>query len=145
VFNVTGTELVIILLVALIVLGPEKLPGAVRKFGQVYGELRRMSQGFQTELRDALDEPLREVRDTMNSVTSGFNADDGTKPDDDGGRLAGPVSPAEHEAAAASARAAGAELPTAPVADDDVRMAAEQPTASAEPAEGEPPPPADRA
>jgi sec-independent protein translocase protein TatB len=78
VFNVTGSELVIILLVALIVLGPEKLPDAIRKFGRVYGELRRMSSGFQSELRDALEEPMREMRDTMNTMTGGF--DDGSAP-----------------------------------------------------------------
>jgi len=81
VFNVTGGELVIILLVALIVLGPEKLPDAIRKVGRVYGELRRMSAGFQSELKDALDEPMREMRDTMNTVKSGFNfGDDGDTP-----------------------------------------------------------------
>ena len=94
-FNVSGGELVVILLVALIVLGPDKLPEAIRKFGRVYGELRRMSQGFQSEIREALDEPMREVRDTMNTVTGGFTADalrlrpEGTTPEptatDDGG------------------------------------------------------------
>ena len=64
VFNVTGSEVVILLLLALVVLGPEKLPDAIRRFGKVYGELRKMSQGFQTELRDALDEPMRELRST---------------------------------------------------------------------------------
>jgi sec-independent protein translocase protein TatB len=144
VFNVTGSELIIILLVALIVLGPEKLPGAVRKFGQVYGELRRMSHGFQSELRDALDEPLREVRDTVNTVTSGFKTDEGTGSDGSDARLAGPVPPEQHEAAAAAARAAGDQLPTPPVVDDDVRMATEA-TPPAEPADGEPPHRADQA
>ena len=107
----TGSELVIILLVALIVLGPEKLPDAIRKFGRVYGELRRMSQGFQSELRDALDEPLREVRNTVNTVTTGFTETDGQTAEP---RLAGPVTPEEHEAAAATARAEGDALPAAP-------------------------------
>jgi sec-independent protein translocase protein TatB len=81
VFNVTGGELVIILLVALIVLGPEKLPDAIRKVGRVYGELRRMSAGFQSELKEALDEPMREMRDTMNTVKGGFTfGDDGEPP-----------------------------------------------------------------
>lgn len=71
-FNVSGSELVIILLVALIVLGPDKLPDAIRKAGRVYGELRRMSTGFQAEIREALDEPMREVRDTMNTMKGGF-------------------------------------------------------------------------
>jgi len=72
VFNVTGGELLIILLVALVVLGPEKLPDAVRKAGRLYGELRRMSSGFQAELRDALDEPTREIRGSVNEVKDTF-------------------------------------------------------------------------
>jgi sec-independent protein translocase protein TatB len=73
VFNVSGGELIIILLVALVVLGPEKLPDAVRKFGNVYGELRRMANGFQEELRDALDEPTREMRDTVADMRTTFS------------------------------------------------------------------------
>jgi sec-independent protein translocase protein TatB len=80
VFNVTGGELVIILLVALIVLGPDKLPDAIRKVGRVYGELRRMSTGFQSEIREALDEPMREVRDTMNTMKGGFMGGDDPPP-----------------------------------------------------------------
>ncbi|HEX5366030.1 MAG TPA: Sec-independent protein translocase protein TatB [Acidimicrobiales bacterium] len=54
-FNVGGGELLVILLVALIVLGPQRLPGAARQIGKVAGDLRRMSDGFQRELRDAFD------------------------------------------------------------------------------------------
>jgi len=64
VFNITGSEVVILLLLALVVLGPEKLPDAIRRFGRVYAEVRKMSQGFQSELRQALDEPVRELRST---------------------------------------------------------------------------------
>ncbi|MGA0878858.1 MAG: Sec-independent protein translocase protein TatB [Ilumatobacteraceae bacterium] len=63
-FNLSGSEIVIILLLALVVLGPEKLPDAIRRFGRIYGELRRMGSGFQSEFRNALDEPLRELRQT---------------------------------------------------------------------------------
>jgi sec-independent protein translocase protein TatB len=68
VFNVTGTEIILLLLVALIVLGPEKLPDAVRRFGRTYGEFKRMSAGFQAELRDALEEPSRELRSTVQAA-----------------------------------------------------------------------------
>ncbi|MDQ6698113.1 MAG: Sec-independent protein translocase protein TatB [Actinomycetota bacterium] len=54
-FNVGGPEVLVILLVALIVLGPDKLPKAVRSVGNVMSELRRMSGGFQDEIRNALD------------------------------------------------------------------------------------------
>ena len=54
----------VILLLALVVLGPEKLPEAIRRFGRVYGELRRMSKGFQSEFKEAFDETIRELRAT---------------------------------------------------------------------------------
>jgi sec-independent protein translocase protein TatB len=72
VFNIGGGELIVILVIALIVLGPDKLPDAVRRAGRLYGELRRMSSGFQAELRDALDEPMREVRSTTDLVRTTF-------------------------------------------------------------------------
>lgn len=65
-FNLQGSEIVIILLLALVVLGPEKLPDAMRKAGKFYAELKKMSSGFQDEFRAAVDEPLREVRETAN-------------------------------------------------------------------------------
>ena len=67
-FNLQGSEIIVILLIALVVLGPEKLPDAVRKFTQTYNELKKMSSGFQSELKSALDEPMREMRETANLV-----------------------------------------------------------------------------
>lgn len=65
-FNLQGSEIIIVLLLALVVLGPEKLPDAMRKMGQAYAELKKMSSGFQSEFRAAVDEPMREIRDTAN-------------------------------------------------------------------------------
>lgn len=67
-FNFSGSELVFLLLLALIVLGPEKLPDAVRRFGKTYAEIKKVSTGFQNELRNALDEPMREMRETADAV-----------------------------------------------------------------------------
>jgi Tat protein translocase TatB subunit len=58
VFNVGTPELLVILLVALIVLGPNRLPDAARQVGRAVAELRRLSAGFQAEMRDAMD-PVR--------------------------------------------------------------------------------------
>ena len=55
-FNIGGGELLVIVLIALIVLGPQRLPDAMRTFGRVVGEVRRISSGFQQELRDAFDD-----------------------------------------------------------------------------------------
>lgn len=54
-FNVGGGELIVILLIALIVLGPKRLPDAARKIGKAVGDLRRMSDSFQGEMRNALE------------------------------------------------------------------------------------------
>ena len=59
--NLGGGELLVILLIALLVLGPDKLPGAARNIGRAMSEFRRMSSGFQAELRDALQEPVAGV------------------------------------------------------------------------------------
>ena len=55
-FNIGGGELLVIVLIALIVLGPQRLPDAMRTVGRVVGEVRRMSSGFQQELRDAFED-----------------------------------------------------------------------------------------
>lgn len=57
-FNLGTGEVLLILVVALVVLGPDKLPGAARQVGQWLGQVRQLSSGFQAELRDALQEPV---------------------------------------------------------------------------------------
>jgi len=68
VFNVQGSELIIILLLALVVLGPEKLPEAMRKAGRMYADLKKMASGFQEEFRSAIDEPMREMKGTVDLI-----------------------------------------------------------------------------
>ncbi len=67
-FNLQGSEIIVILLIALVVLGPERLPDAVRRFMQTYNELKKMGSGFQSEIKSAFDEPMREMRDTAQMV-----------------------------------------------------------------------------
>jgi sec-independent protein translocase protein TatB len=74
-FNLSGSEIVFLLLLALIVLGPEKLPEAVRKFGKAYAEFKKMSTGFQSELKTALDEPMKEMRETAEAFKKAVNFD----------------------------------------------------------------------
>jgi sec-independent protein translocase protein TatB len=81
-FNLSGSEIVFLLLIALIVLGPEKLPEAVRKFGKVYAEAKKMSTGFQSELKSALDEPMREMRETAEAFKNAANLNFDLEPDE---------------------------------------------------------------
>ena len=54
-FNVGPEKMVVIFLLALVVLGPDKLPSAARQMGQYLSAFRRMTDGFRQELRDAID------------------------------------------------------------------------------------------
>jgi sec-independent protein translocase protein TatB len=68
VFNLSGSEIIIILILALVILGPDKLPDAMRRAGRTWGELKKLGSGFQEEVRKGFEEPTKEVRDTAKAV-----------------------------------------------------------------------------
>ncbi|MDW3218412.1 MAG: Sec-independent protein translocase protein TatB [Acidimicrobiales bacterium] len=59
--NIGGMEVLFVMVVALIVLGPSKLPDAARHAGKWVTEIRRISAGFQREFREAIQEPIIEA------------------------------------------------------------------------------------
>ena len=50
-------EVLVILVAALLILGPKRLPEAARQMGRAINEFRRMSEGLQDEMRTAFAEP----------------------------------------------------------------------------------------
>jgi sec-independent protein translocase protein TatB len=68
VFNLSGSEVIIILIIALVVLGPDKLPDFMRRAGRTWGELKKLSSGFQDEVRKGFEEPAKEVKQTADTV-----------------------------------------------------------------------------
>ncbi|MEZ5801652.1 MAG: Sec-independent protein translocase protein TatB [Nitratireductor sp.] len=55
-FDVGWTELVVIAMVAILVVGPKDLPSMLRAFGKTVSQLRRMAGDFQKQFDDALKE-----------------------------------------------------------------------------------------
>lgn len=56
--SIGPAEILVVLVVALIVLGPNRLPEAARSVGKAMAELRRVTSGVQAEVRDAFaDKP----------------------------------------------------------------------------------------
>jgi sec-independent protein translocase protein TatB len=113
VFNFSGSEIIFLLLLALIILGPEKLPDAVRSFGRTYSELKKMTTGFQSELKQALDEPMREMRETADAIKQAANFD--AAADLLEGKKASPV------------QSAPAPFPAAPAVDESASESAAEP------------------
>jgi sec-independent protein translocase protein TatB len=54
VFDLDPAKLLVLGFLALIVLGPSRLPQAARTVGRIVGQLRTMSESFQAEVKDAL-------------------------------------------------------------------------------------------
>jgi sec-independent protein translocase protein TatA len=52
-------EILVILIVALIVLGPKKLPEAGRQVGKAIAEVRKWSQGFQDEIKNVMEPEVK--------------------------------------------------------------------------------------
>jgi sec-independent protein translocase protein TatB len=55
-FDIGWSELVVIGVVALIVIGPKELPGVLRAMGHYMGKVRRMASEFQDQFREAMRE-----------------------------------------------------------------------------------------
>jgi sec-independent protein translocase protein TatB len=80
-FNIGPMELLILGFVALIVIGPEKLPGHARDAARLLRNLREMATGARSQLRDELGpelsglnlEALRELR-ALNPRSALMNA-----------------------------------------------------------------------
>ena len=55
-FNIGGGEVLVSLVVAVIFLGPSKLPEIARTLGKTTQTIRRVSESFRSELSSAVDE-----------------------------------------------------------------------------------------
>jgi len=59
--NLGGGELLVMLVLGLLVLGPSRLGVVVQQVGRLVGQVRRVAGGFQEELRDLVEDPSVEA------------------------------------------------------------------------------------
>lgn len=67
--SVGAPEILVILVLALLVLGPDRLPQAARTMGRWVGELRRLSGSLQAEVRGVVDDVMRPANDNPTGAT----------------------------------------------------------------------------
>lgn len=71
-FDIGWSELMLIGVVALVVIGPKELPSVLRTVGRTITKLRRMAGEFQGQFQDALREAeLSEIRKEIGDITGG--------------------------------------------------------------------------
>ncbi len=79
-FDIGFSELMVIALVALIVIGPERLPRVARTLGHLAGRLQRYVSDVKADINREVElDELRNMRDSMQQAASGmessFNAE----------------------------------------------------------------------
>jgi sec-independent protein translocase protein TatB len=68
-FDIGWSELLVIAVVAIVVVGPKDLPRLMRSFGHYAGKLRRAASDFQSQFEEAMRESeIGEVRKAIDSV-----------------------------------------------------------------------------
>jgi sec-independent protein translocase protein TatB len=124
-FDIGFSEILVIFILALVVLGPEKLPRVVREVGRWVGRARAMARQFQEQLEEEVDsdrnrtirpEPVRPVGgvppataapmtaepvEPVSGLGTPWQTDPGPRPEaaapSGAERPSEPVSPATHE------------------------------------------------
>ncbi|WP_319496357.1 Sec-independent protein translocase protein TatB [uncultured Cohaesibacter sp.] len=66
-FDIGWSEIVVVVIITILVVGPKELPGLLRTIGKTVANLRRMAGDFQNQFNDALREA--ELDDVANSIS----------------------------------------------------------------------------
>ena len=74
-FDVGFSELMVIAVVALIVIGPERLPRVARTMGHLFGRLQRYVNDVKADINREIElEELRKFRSTVEDAARGFES-----------------------------------------------------------------------
>jgi len=72
--NVGLTELLVVLAIALLIIGPKRIPELGRSFGRMIREFKRASSSVQQELGlDEVRDDVREIKESAQKVTGSMN------------------------------------------------------------------------
>jgi sec-independent protein translocase protein TatB len=76
-FDVGFSELIVIAVIALVVIGPEKLPKVARAVGAITGRLQRYVNGIKADIEremqmEELQKLQQEIRQSASEVQAGF-------------------------------------------------------------------------
>ena len=111
-FDIGFSELLVIGLVALIVIGPERLPRVARTLGILAGRLQRYVADVKADINREVElEELRKMKDSVQQAATGFENSVQSELNKTESELNAAANP---DAAAATAAATAAEAPKIP-------------------------------
>jgi sec-independent protein translocase protein TatB len=74
-FDIGFSELMVIAVIALVVIGPERLPRVARTLGHLAGRLQRYVADVKSDINREIElDELRKMRDTMQQAASSFES-----------------------------------------------------------------------
>ena len=128
-FDIGWSELLVIAVVAIVVVGPKELPKLMRSFGFYAGKLRRAAADFRRQFDDAMREAeLEEVKQAIESVRTEARALNEKAPLDRPLMVEGPATPSPKPAAKTPRKRAASKAKT------QAKAAAKRAKSGAEPA-----------
>ena len=128
-FDIGWSELLVIAVVAIVVVGPKELPKLMRSFGFYAGKLRRAAAEFRRQFDDAMREAeLEEVKQAIESVRTEARALNENAPLDRPLMVEGPKTPPPKPAAKTPRKRAASKAKT------QAKTAAKRAKSGAEPA-----------
>lgn len=83
-FNIGPMELILILVIALLVFGPRRLPEIARDLGKAVRDFQRASQELQKEIQKGLDTVEGELQETMQATSKPAKDEKPHKPSPEG-------------------------------------------------------------
>lgn len=72
-FDISFAEILIIAIVALIVVGPQRLPKVARTLGYLFGRAQRYADNIKSDIRHEMElEELKKLKNSMQEATHTF-------------------------------------------------------------------------
>jgi Tat protein translocase TatB subunit len=71
--NLDPEKLIVLFVIAMLIMGPKRLPEAARSLGRWMAELRKYTSGFQSEFHDLLAEPREQSSAISDELRNAFS------------------------------------------------------------------------
>ncbi|MCP4936593.1 MAG: twin-arginine translocase subunit TatB [bacterium] len=69
------SELMLLAVLVIIVVGPEELPSLLRTIGRYIGQVKRIAGDFRSQVDEAIKEPMEDIQESIEGVTEDLDDD----------------------------------------------------------------------